>query len=74
MAVGPSPDEDQQLGPTIDDRLHRVRGPTIPDGLHPPIELTSCRPDGRLHLDRRIHFSAVCLCTLPQVGVAEIHI
>jgi hypothetical protein len=28
--------------------------------LHPPIELASLRPHGRLHLDWRIDFSAIC--------------
>ena len=42
--------------------------------FHPPIELASFRPRGRLHLDRRIDFSAICLGTLLHVVVAEIHI
>jgi hypothetical protein len=42
--------------------------------FHPPIELAGCRPPGRLHLDRRINFSAICFGALLPVGVAEIHI
>ena len=42
--------------------------------FHPPIELASFRPRGRLHIDRRIDFSAICFGTLPHIVVAEIHI
>jgi hypothetical protein len=42
--------------------------------FHPPIELAGARPRGRLHLDQRIEFSAICCGTLLQLGVAEIHI
>jgi hypothetical protein len=42
--------------------------------FHPPIELASFRPRGRLDLDRRIDFSPICFGTMRQVGVAEIHI
>jgi hypothetical protein len=42
--------------------------------FHPPIELASFRPRRRLHLDRRIDFSAISFGTLSRLGVAEIHI
>ena len=42
--------------------------------LHPPIELAGFRPRGRLHLDRRMDFSAICFGTLLHLGGAEIHI
>jgi hypothetical protein len=42
--------------------------------FQPPTELASIRPRGCLNLDRRIHFSTICFGTLPQVGLAEIHI
>jgi hypothetical protein len=42
--------------------------------FHPPIELASIRPRGRLHLDRRIYLAAICCGTLLQLVVAEIHI
>jgi hypothetical protein len=42
--------------------------------FYPPIELASFRPRGRLHIDRRIDFSAICFGTLPHLVVAEIHI
>jgi len=42
--------------------------------FHPPIELAGIRPRGRLHLDRRIDFSAICLGTPLYGVVAEIHI
>jgi hypothetical protein len=42
--------------------------------FHPPIKLASLRPYGRLHLDRRIDFSAICCGTLLHLMVAEIHI
>ena len=42
--------------------------------LHPPIELAGSRPRGRLHPDRRMDFSAVCVSTLLQLAIAEIHI
>ena len=42
--------------------------------FHPPIELGSPRPHGRLHLDRWIDFSAICFGTLLHLVVAEIHI
>jgi hypothetical protein len=47
--------------------------PPFPPFLHPPIELPSFRPRGRLHLDRRIDFSAICFGTLLHLA-AEIHI
>ena len=40
--------------------------------FHPPIELASFRPRGRLHLDRWIDFSAICFGTLLDLIVAEI--
>jgi hypothetical protein len=40
----------------------------------PPIEKTSWRLPGRLHLDRRIDLSAIRFGTLPHLGIAEIHI
>jgi hypothetical protein len=42
--------------------------------FHPPIELASCRPGGRVHLHRRIGFSAICFGTVLYVAVAVIHI
>ena len=42
--------------------------------LHPLIELAGFRPCSRLHLDRRADFPAVCVSTLLQLGVAEVHI
>ena len=48
--------------------------PPLPPFFHPPIELASFRPHGRLDLDRRIDFSAICLGMLLHLGVAEIHI
>jgi hypothetical protein len=42
--------------------------------FHPPIELASARPRGRLHLDRWIDFSAICFSMLVDVIVAQIHI
>jgi hypothetical protein len=42
--------------------------------FYPPIELASFRPGGRLHLDRRIDFSAICFGTLLHLVVAEMHI
>ena len=32
--------------------------------FHPPIKLAGFRPRGRLYLDRRIDFSAICIGTL----------
>jgi hypothetical protein len=69
-----SRDEDRQLGSTVDGRLHRVRAPTIPAALYSPIELASSCPGGRLDWDRWIDVSAIGFDTLPQVGVAEIHV
>jgi hypothetical protein len=40
----------------------------------PPIESASRRPLGRLDLDRRIDFSAICLGVLLHLVVTEIHI
>jgi hypothetical protein len=48
--------------------------PPFPPFLHPPIELASFGPSGRLHLDRRVDFSAICFSTLLHVVVAEIQI
>jgi len=42
--------------------------------FHPPIELARFRPRGRLNLDRRIDFSAICFSMQLHVIVAEIHI
>jgi hypothetical protein len=42
--------------------------------FHPPIELASIRPRGRLHLDRRIDFAAICFGTLLHIRVAQVHI
>jgi hypothetical protein len=55
--VSRSRDEDQRLGSTVDGRPHPVRDPTIPAALHPPIELASFRPHGRLDVKRRIEFA-----------------
>jgi integrase len=51
MAVSRSLDEDQQLGSTVDGHPHRVRTPPLLPIFHPPIELASMRPRGRLDLD-----------------------
>jgi hypothetical protein len=51
-----------------------ARDPTIPAVLYPPIELASFRPHGHLHMDRRTDMPAICLGTLPHVGVAKIQI
>jgi hypothetical protein len=32
------------------------------------------RPRSRLHVDRRIDFSAICFGTLLHIGIAKIHI
>jgi hypothetical protein len=48
--------------------------PPFPPFFHPPIELASFRPRGRLHRDRRIDFSAICFGMLLHLAVAEIHI
>jgi len=48
--------------------------PPFPPFFHPPIELANFRPGGRLHLDWRIDFSAICIGTLLHHIVAEIHI
>jgi hypothetical protein len=42
--------------------------------FHPPIELASFRPRGRLGLDRRIDFSAICFGAVLHLVIAEIHI
>lgn len=42
--------------------------------FHPPIELASCRPPGRLHPDRRIDFAAICCGNLLQVVAAQVHV
>ena len=42
--------------------------------FHPPIELASFRPRGRVHLERRIDCTAICFGDLLQVIAAEIHI
>jgi hypothetical protein len=41
---------------------------------HPPIELASDRPGGRLYLDGWIDSAAICCGTLVKVVVAEIRI
>jgi len=48
MAVSRSRDEDQQLGSTLDSRLHHGRDPTIHAVRHPAIELAGLRPRDRL--------------------------
>jgi hypothetical protein len=42
--------------------------------FHPPIELASWRPGGRLDVDRWVDFAAIHLDKLLHVLVAEIHI
>jgi hypothetical protein len=42
--------------------------------FHPPIELASARPRGRLDLDGWIDFAAICLGTVLHLVVGEIHI
>jgi hypothetical protein len=39
--------------------------------FHPPIELASLGPCGRLHLDRRIDFPAICRGKLLNLGVTQ---
>jgi hypothetical protein len=46
--------------------------PPLPPFAHPPVELASFRPRGRLHLDRWIDFSAICCVPPLQVGIAEL--
>jgi hypothetical protein len=72
--VGRSQDEDQQLLFTVDDRLHRVRDPPFLPFFHPPIELASSGPSGRLDLDGWVDFAAICFGDLLQVSIAEIHV
>jgi hypothetical protein len=40
--------------------------------LHPPIELASLRPRGRLDLDGWVHFSAVCFGQVLQLAVGQL--
>jgi hypothetical protein len=40
--------------------------------FHLPIELASFRPRGRLHLDRRIDFPAICFGKQLQVVLTEV--
>jgi hypothetical protein len=42
--------------------------------FHPPIELAGFRPRGRLHLNRRIDFSAICFGAVLHVSIGEIHV
>jgi hypothetical protein len=42
----------------------RRTDPTMLPFFHPPIELATLGPCGRLHLDRRIDFPAICFGTL----------
>jgi hypothetical protein len=42
--------------------------------FHPPVELPSSRPGGRLHVERWVGFSAIWCVPVLQVGIAEIHI
>jgi hypothetical protein len=42
--------------------------------FHPPIELASMRPGGRVNLDHRVDFAAVCCGQVLHLGIAEIHI
>jgi hypothetical protein len=71
--VSRSRDEGQQLGSTVDGRLLRATPPLLPF-FHPPIKLPSLRPRGRLHLDQRIDFSAICVGTSLDLIISEIHI
>jgi hypothetical protein len=48
--------------------------PPLPPFSYPPIELASFRPRGRLHLDRRIDFAAICVGQVLHLAIAEIHI
>jgi hypothetical protein len=48
--------------------------PPLPPLSHPPVELAGLRPRGNLHLDWWVDLSAICLGTLLQVVVAEVHI
>jgi hypothetical protein len=41
--------------------------------FHPPIELASGRPGGRLDVDRWVDFSAIRFGMLLDILVAEIH-
>jgi hypothetical protein len=51
--------------------LNRVRDPPFLPFFHPPSELAGFRPRGRLHLDGRIDFSAICFGMQLHVLVAE---
>ncbi|HEY6683347.1 MAG TPA: hypothetical protein VI030_10255 [Propionibacteriaceae bacterium] len=43
--------------------------PPFPPFSHPPIELPSSRPRGRLHLDWRIDFSAIGFAVLARIEI-----
>jgi hypothetical protein len=72
QAVSRSPDEDQQLGPTVDGGLHRVRDPTIPAALSPTNRAGQLSSSGCLHLDRWIDFAAIRFGDQLQVIVTEL--
>ena len=44
----------------------------FPPLLHPPIELASFRPHGRLHLDRRIDFPTICFGMLTRTEIPHV--
>jgi hypothetical protein len=54
--------------------MHRVRDPTIPAVPSPTNQAGQLSTTRRLHLDRRIDFSAICFGKLLHLGVAEVHI
>jgi hypothetical protein len=72
--VSRSPVEDQQLRSTVDGRPHRVPDPTIPAVPSPTNRAGQPSTTWRLHLDRRIDFSAIGFGRLLHIVAAEIHI
>ena len=48
--------------------------PLFPPFLDPPVELACLGPRGRLHLDRRIDFPAICSGDLLQIIAAGINV
>ena len=71
MAVSRSRDEDQQLGSTVDGRLHRVRAPH--HACRSFTHQSSCElaTTGRLHLDPGIDCSATRIGTLLHVYLTD---
>jgi hypothetical protein len=74
MAVSRSGTKINGSDPPLPAVLPRTRPPPFLPFFHPPVELPSLRPGGRLYLDRRIDFSAICFGKLVHLAVAEIHV